>query len=165
MGWREDLTCWCHFTLQTRRPGGCECPGHVDACSSLEAVPKDPLPWLWDISGARHGRNAAASLSPLWVLVIAGVEASEENPSWESSRAAWPLSAAVTSCGSMCHTDCWLSPPPLSHRHLHSRAWGKVAWWELRGWWKEGRKKRIREEIGTRGKSGSVTPHWGRNHL
>lgn len=118
--------------LQVSRTRGClQQPG---GCS------QGPLPWPWDISGARHGRNAATSVSPVRVLVITGVEASEENLSWESSRAAWPLSAAVTSCGSMCHTDCWLSPPPLSHRHLHSRTWGKVAWWELRGWWKEERR-------------------------
>lgn len=29
----------------------------------------------------------------------------------------------------------------------------------------EGRKKRIREDIGARGSSGSVMPHWGKNHL
>lgn len=127
-----------------------------------EAVPKDPLLWLWDIPGARHGRKAASSLSPVWNLVITV---------WRPVRRTQAGSAAEL-LASLCSCDqLWLHVPhrllavPSSPVLLPSQQDLGEIYLVGTEMMVEGRKKSIREEIGTRGKSGSVMPHWGRNHL
>lgn len=69
LGQRKDVTCWCRFTLWKSSQAAA---GLQDMW--MEAVPEDPLPWLWEISMAAVQRVEGELQHPhsvcLWGLVI-----------------------------------------------------------------------------------------------
>lgn len=118
--------------------------------------------WLWDISGARKESCS---------LLVPCVDFGDH---WYGGQWGEPELGVQQSClASPCSCDqLWLhvphrllavpsSPVPLPSPQQDLEESCLVGTEMM----VEGRKKRIREEIGAKGKSGSVMPHWGRNHL